>query len=74
VSEELREDIERTAAKVILDLVNQYAQGEEYMTTYAYYSGGLSVLEDAFIWLVKHGYARGNSEHISLTGKALGLW
>ena len=74
MSEEPKEDIDRTAAVVILDLVNQYAQGEEYMTTYAYYSGGFSALEDAFSWLIEHGYARGNSERISLTGKALSLW
>jgi len=62
---EIKEDVEREAAEVILDLVNQYADIRD-----GYYSGGLSVLEDAFIWLIKHGYAIGNASHIMLTDKA----
>jgi len=61
----IKEDCEREAAEVILDLVNQYAYIQD-----GYYSGGLSVLEDAFIWLIKHGYAIGNASHIVLTDKA----
>jgi len=77
---EQREELEREAAEVILDLVDQYAPGAEARTThrsngetrtaYGYFSGGFSVLEDAFIWLIKHGYATGDASHIRLTDKA----
>jgi len=61
-----KEDAEREAAEVIVDLVCQYAypHGEEY------FAGGFSVLEDAFEWLIEHGYATGNASHIKLTDKA----
>jgi len=64
---EQREKLERQAAEIIVDLVCQYAytQNEE-----EYFSGGLSVLEDAFIWLIAYGYADGNANHIKLTDKA----
>jgi len=53
---------------IILDLVCQYANKQGRV----YYSGGLSVLEDAFIWLIGYGYADGNANHIKLTDKANG--
>jgi len=81
---EQREQLEKQVAEIILDLVDQYAPSEEARTThrsngkartiYGYYSGGLSVLEDAFIWLIAYGYADGDASHIKLTDKALAFW
>jgi hypothetical protein len=59
------------AAEVILNLVCQYAYTRDEKE---YFSDGLSVMEDAFIWLIKHGYAKGNANHIKLTDKALAFW
>jgi len=68
---EQREKLERQAAEIIVDLVSQYAytRNEE-----EYFSDGLSVLEDAFIWLIAYGYADGDASHIKLTDKALAFW
>jgi len=71
MSKETKEDIEREAAEIILGLVCQYAYTRDEKE---YFSDGLSVMENAFIWLVKHGYAKGNSERIKLTKKALAFW
>jgi len=65
-----KDELEK-AAEVILDLVCQYAYTRDEKK---YFSDGLSVMENAFIWLVKHGYAKGNSERIKLTNKALAFW
>jgi len=64
-----KDELEK-AAEVILDLVCQYA----YTRDEKEYFSDLSVMENAFIWLVKHGYAKGNSERIKLTNKALAFW
>jgi len=63
----IKEDCEREAADIIVDLVCQYAytRNEE-----DYFSDGLSVMENAFIWLVRHGYAIGSASHIKLADKA----
>jgi len=68
---EQREQLEKQVAEIILDLVCQYAytRNEE-----EYFSDGLSVLEDAFIWLIGYGYADGDASHIKLTDKALAFW
>jgi len=67
---EQKKKLERQAADIILRLVCQYAYTRDEKE---YFSDGLSVMEDAFIWLVKHGYTKGNSERIKLTDKALAL-
>ena len=65
-----KDELEK-AAEVILDLVCQYAYTRDEKE---YFSDGLSVMENAFIWLVKHEYVKGNSERIRLTNKALAFW
>ena len=60
-----KDELEK-AAEVILGLVCQYAYTRDEIE---YFSDDLSVMENAFIWLVKHGYAKGNSERIKLIDK-----
>ena len=57
------------AVDVIVNLVNMFAERKKYGEVTYYYSNGLDPLEDAFEWLMEHGYAEGCAYYITLTEK-----
>jgi len=49
--------------ELLIEVVEEYS---EQLNDGSYYSGGRSVMESIFIYLVKHGYAEGDNLVIRL--------
>jgi len=68
---EVREIVLNQAAEVIIDLCNQFGK-QDYPNKskkFDFYSGGMSALEEAFSWLIRQGYATGDTLTIKLTNR-----
>ena len=50
----------KKALEIIEDVCFQYAEVKDRGRYYRLYSGGLSTLEECFMFLVEHGRAKGN--------------
>jgi len=66
-SKEARKEKVDELVEVILELVCFYSDKNN---SKAYYSGGMPAMENAFRWLIRNGYAKGDNYRIELTDKA----